>query len=120
MPLEFLRGKQRTRWNSASFKFRRANPWCLGCFAALGIATRAALVDHVIPHKGDREKFWNERNLQPCCIACHGIKAMLEDQWRRGLLPDSALRLDSKAAIRLIKLYHRPRISITGEPIPGT
>jgi 5-methylcytosine-specific restriction endonuclease McrA len=119
MPLEFLRGEERTRWKRASFQFRRANPLCLGC-RAIGVKTKATLVDHIIPHRGDRERFWNPHNMQPCCIACHGIKAMLEDQWRRGLLPDSALRLDSKAAVRLIKLHHRPKIGIDGVPIPGT
>jgi 5-methylcytosine-specific restriction enzyme A len=121
MPLEFLHGEERTRWKRASFKFRRANPWCLSCFSALGLLTRATIVDHVVPHSGDFEKFWNMENLQPVCGRCHNVvKRELEARWRRSELSDADLRLDSSAAIKLTKLHHRPHFDIDGYPIPGT
>jgi len=40
-----------------------------------GRRTVATLVDHVDPHRGDRAKFWNEReNWQSLCASCHAAK----------------------------------------------
>jgi 5-methylcytosine-specific restriction endonuclease McrA len=36
-----------------------------------GVIKRATDVDHVIPHKGDRELFWNRENWQALCGPCH-------------------------------------------------
>jgi 5-methylcytosine-specific restriction protein A len=33
------------------------------------------VVDHVIPHKGDRALFWDEaNNWQALCARCHALK----------------------------------------------
>ncbi|WP_342635709.1 HNH endonuclease signature motif containing protein [Rhizobium deserti] len=32
---------------------------------------RAALVDHIEPHRGDQELFWRRTNWQPLCTPCH-------------------------------------------------
>jgi 5-methylcytosine-specific restriction protein A len=31
-------------------------------------------VDHVVPHRGDAELFWDAENLQALCPRCHGRK----------------------------------------------
>jgi 5-methylcytosine-specific restriction protein A len=31
-------------------------------------------VDHVVPHKGDSVKFWDESNHQALCTRCHNRK----------------------------------------------
>jgi 5-methylcytosine-specific restriction endonuclease McrA len=37
------------------------------------------VVDHIIPHKGDKALFWDEKNWQPLCKYCHdSIKAKEE------------------------------------------
>ena len=36
--------------------------------------TPATVVDHVIPHRGDRKLFWDEQNWQPLCKECHDKK----------------------------------------------
>jgi 5-methylcytosine-specific restriction endonuclease McrA len=85
------------------------------------VHTKATVVDHVVPHAGNPVKFWDAHNWQPVCSQCHGtVKRELEKRWRRGLLTDADLRLYSAAAVRLTRLYHRPKISVTGEPIAGT
>jgi 5-methylcytosine-specific restriction protein A len=41
--------------------------------------TAATVVDHVIPHKGDKALFWDESNWQPMCAPCHSSKTVKED-----------------------------------------
>jgi len=49
------------------------NPWCVECQqrGALEVATD---VDHIIPHRGDPDRFWNRENLQGLCPTCHRRK----------------------------------------------
>lgn len=51
---------------------------CLYCFQR-GIATAAIVVDHIIPHKGNKALFWDTRNWQPLCKPCHDSKTVRED-----------------------------------------
>jgi 5-methylcytosine-specific restriction endonuclease McrA len=34
----------------------------------------ATVVDHIIPHKGDRKLFWSRANWQPLCVSCHSSR----------------------------------------------
>ena len=44
-----------------------------------GRTTAATVVDHIKPHKGDMELFWDSSNWQPLCKMCHdSIKAREE------------------------------------------
>jgi 5-methylcytosine-specific restriction protein A len=73
------------RWTKRAADFRRRFPLCgqrpdglapVGshCFTT-GRTTPGAVVDHVIPHKGDPVLFWDElNNWQTLCAACHGAK----------------------------------------------
>ena len=36
--------------------------------------TPATVVDHIIPHRGDKRLFWDEKNWQPLCKDCHDRK----------------------------------------------
>ena len=40
----------------------------------LTIITPATVVDHVIPHRGNKQLFWDEKNWQPLCKSCHDLK----------------------------------------------
>jgi len=31
-------------------------------------------IDHIVPHGGDPQRFWDRANLQPLCPACHTKK----------------------------------------------
>lgn len=58
------------RWNKTAKEFLNAYPLC--CLCALdGIVKAATIVDHIKPHKGDRNLFWDEKNWQPLCKLCH-------------------------------------------------
>ena len=41
---------------------------------SVGVIKAAEVVDHVIPHKGDVVLFWDSRNWQSLCKACHDAK----------------------------------------------
>lgn len=44
-----------------------------------GRATPATMVDHLIPHKGDRALFWDQRNWCASCGTCNRTKAVKEE-----------------------------------------
>jgi predicted kinase len=43
------------------------------------VITAGEVVDHIIPHKGDYELFWDEGNWQTLCKRCHDVKTATED-----------------------------------------
>ena len=67
-----------SRWQ----KYRRVylinHPFCVECEKENTI-TLATVVDHIIPHKGSLELFWDESNHQPLCKRHHDIKTQRED-----------------------------------------
>lgn len=68
----YQRGYDR-RWQKYRKWFLERNPLCAVCG---GIAT---VVDHIVPHKGNRQLFWDEDNHQPLCKHCHDVKTAAED-----------------------------------------
>nr|DAZ53348.1 MAG TPA: HNH endonuclease [Caudoviricetes sp.] len=44
-----------------------------------GRYTKATVVDHITPHRGDPRLFWDEANWQPMCKQCHDRKTLTED-----------------------------------------
>jgi 5-methylcytosine-specific restriction enzyme A len=45
-------------------------------------------LDHIVPHRGDRERFWDRRNWQSICTAHHIEKSARERaSWKRDGLP---------------------------------
>lgn len=66
-------------WRKARSRFLQANPLCTYCENRFNRVTAATVVDHIIPHKGDKVLFWDEQNWQPLCKHCHdSIKAKEE------------------------------------------
>lgn len=61
------------RWRKVRASFLQRNPLCNECLKR-GIITPATVVDHIIPHRGDRKLFWDEQNWQPLCKSCHDRK----------------------------------------------
>lgn len=73
----YQRGYNR-RWQRARAVFLVEHPLCLYC-ERMGRITPATVVDHVIPHKGDRDLFWSPDNWQALCKPCHdSVKAREE------------------------------------------
>jgi len=67
------------KWQQASKAFLRAHPLCAEC-RRQGRYTQAEVVDHIVPHRGNRELFWNRANWQPLCKHCHDRKTAREDR----------------------------------------
>lgn len=63
-----------SRWQKARLIFLKEYPICALCQDEL-----ASVVDHIIPHKGDQELFWDVKNWQPLCKRCHDRKTVMED-----------------------------------------
>ena len=59
--------------------FRAAHPLCVHCYME-GIIKQADEVDHIIPHRGDADLFWDERNWQSLCREHHARKTARELQ----------------------------------------
>jgi len=66
------------RWRKESKLFLQAHPLC-ACCKNQGRLTAATVVDHKIPHKGNKVLFWDKGNWQPLCKQCHDKKTASED-----------------------------------------
>ena len=71
------------RWQKAraAFLSRPENVLCRMCDAE-GVLGLAAVVDHVIPHKGDEQLMWDESNWQPLCKRHHDSTKQAQDRKR--------------------------------------
>lgn len=70
-----------TRWEKARLSYLMRDPLCV-CCKANGHACPATVVDHIVPHKGDRALFWNSDNWQGLCEWCDkAIKRTIENKW---------------------------------------
>ncbi|MCV0384880.1 MAG: HNH endonuclease [Nitrobacter sp.] len=89
------------RWDRAAKQFKWTHPLCLGCKAE-GRVTATAVVDHVLPHRGDMVLFWDQDRWQPSCQFHHSVvKQQLEHMFDRGALPEAELWLDSATAVAI-------------------
>lgn len=60
----------RARWRRERAAYLRAHPLCCFC-EAQGRTTLATVVDHIVPHRGDPELFWDQDNWQGLCATDH-------------------------------------------------
>lgn len=65
-------------WQRARKKYLSAHPLCVECMKA-GRYVKATDVDHIVPHRGDVQLFWDEDNWQALCHHCHSVKSGCED-----------------------------------------
>lgn len=65
------------RWRKARKWFLNQSPLCVHCKRE-GRTTPANVVDHIIPHKGDQDLFWDKKNWQSLCITHHNAKSATE------------------------------------------
>lgn len=61
------------RWRKTSERYRAEHPLCVEC-EQLGRTEPSTCVDHIVPHRGNVELFWNEENWAALCDAHHKTK----------------------------------------------
>lgn len=62
------------RWRAKREAHLQREPVCRYCLEREGRYVPADVVDHIVPHRGDRQLFWYGE-LQSLCHRCHsGIK----------------------------------------------
>ncbi|SKC57898.1 5-methylcytosine-specific restriction enzyme A [Maledivibacter halophilus] len=72
-----------TRWQDLRRYRLNTQPLCVECLKKNRI-TPATVVDHIKPHKGNENLFYDFNNLQSLCKSCHDRKTAKEDgRWRR-------------------------------------
>ena len=67
-----------SKWQKASKAYLQSHPLCVEC-VKLGRYTKATVVDHIVPHRGDQKLFWDQSNWQALCKTCHDRKTLTED-----------------------------------------
>ena len=65
------------RWRKERIAFLNRHPLCVECLKH-DVVTKATEVDHIVPHKGNQELFWNSENWQALCKSCHSAKTNAE------------------------------------------
>ena len=65
-------------WKKMRMHVLGTNPICAAC----GIQAATDL-DHIIPHQGDRNLFFDIANVQPLCKECHRSKTAAERDARK-------------------------------------
>jgi len=66
------RGLYGRAWNKARSTWLGQHPYCQVC------GHLANEVDHIRPHRGDRQLFWARENWQSLCTSCHSKKTRAE------------------------------------------
>ena len=69
-------------WRAIREDHLKAEPWCREC-KGRGNLVRATDVDHITPHKGDRNAFFRGP-FQSLCHQCHTRKTNSERRGNRG------------------------------------
>ena len=67
-------------WQKARKAFLAAHPLCVMCQKE-GKYVKATVVDHIIPHRGDKKLFWDSSNWQSLCEHHHNLKTGNEDRY---------------------------------------
>jgi len=66
-------------WSKAREAYLQQHPYCAHCLQQDGRYEPATVVDHIIPHKGDKTLFWDRDNWQALCARHHNMKTARED-----------------------------------------
>lgn len=75
-------------WKRARHAQLLLKPLCRMC-GELGLFVPATVVDHVVPHRGDRALFLDSENLQSLCKPCHDRHKQAQEHQRDGLIRGS-------------------------------
>lgn len=64
-----------SKWRKYAHFFLAKHPYCNICGGL------AQCVDHITPHKGDKQLFWDTENHQALCFSCHSRKTQTSDKF---------------------------------------
>lgn len=70
-----------SKWQKSRNRFLQLHPLCVRC-QTQGYLIKATVVDHINPHRGNQQFFWDESNWQSLCKKCHDKKTMTEDRYQ--------------------------------------
>lgn len=70
---EYRKWYNTERWKAVRKIVWNRNPLCVEC-QKLGVVREATDIDHIVPHRGDYDLFWDIDNLQGLCKSCHSSK----------------------------------------------
>jgi len=65
-------------WQRARNAWLDEHPLCVRCLE-IDRTTTGSVVDHIIPHRGDYDLFWDRSNWQTLCETHHNQKTATED-----------------------------------------
>ena len=65
------------RWQKYRRSYLIEHPLCQRCLER-GRIVEATVVDHIVPHRGGQELFWDSNNHQALCKKCHDEKTARE------------------------------------------
>ena len=112
-------------YNTAAWRQTRAaqlrqHPLCR-MHLELGQTVEASVVDHIVAHKGDVQRFVDWSNLQSLCKACHDGHKQAQEHSPGGILRGAGL--DGRP-LDLAHPWHQARVGWGGEvstsPAPKT
>lgn len=66
------------RWQQTRAGYLLKHPLCVHC-SRDGKVEPATELDHIVPHRGDQQLFWDRSNWQGLCHPCHSRKTASED-----------------------------------------
>lgn len=66
-------GPSNRTFRAARKAWLNEHPMCNVCKRAA-----AAVLDHIVPHRGSSRLFWDRANWQALCYRCHGVKTARE------------------------------------------
>lgn len=72
------------KWAKERAAYLAVHTRCVRCNAP------STVVDHIVPHRGDRQLFWSRSNWQPLCTPCHSRAKQAEERRQQ---PGGGLRL---------------------------
>lgn len=65
-------------WQAARLQWLRKHPLCVYCERE-GIIRSGNTVDHIIPHRGNQDLFWDRSNWQTLCATHHNRDKQREE-----------------------------------------
>lgn len=72
------------RWAKARRHHLQREPLCVAC-KQHGVIRTATIVDHIEPHRGNADLFWDSENWQSLCEQCHNRKSATEKAGPQGM-----------------------------------